>query len=62
LAYLLKDKSIDYIVLNIFIYAAIWILLMTLMRTSNKVNELEHLYDDVRRYSELVEIYTLILK
>jgi hypothetical protein len=35
---------------------------MTLMRTSNKVNELEHLYDDVRRYSELVEIYTLILK
>lgn len=55
LIYLLKDKSIDYIVLNIFIYAAIWILLMTLMRTSNKVNELEHLYDDVRRYSYELE-------
>jgi signal transduction histidine kinase len=55
LAYLLKDKSIDYIVLNIFIYAAIWILLMSLMKASNKVNELEHLYDDVRRYSYELE-------
>jgi signal transduction histidine kinase len=55
LVYLLKDRSIDYIVLNIVIYTAILVLLMTLLRTSNKVNELEHLYDDVRRYSYELE-------
>lgn len=55
LIYLLKDKSMDYIVLNIIIFAAIWVLLKAFMRTSNKVNELEHLYDDVRRYSYELE-------
>lgn len=65
LAYLLKNRSIDYIILNIFMYAAICILLVTLKRISNKVNKLEHLYDDVRRYSyelentkKQVEIYS----
>lgn len=55
LAYLLKDKGTDYMLLNIFVYAAIWVLLTTLKRAFNKVDELEHLYDDIRRYSYELE-------
>lgn len=55
LIYLLKDKSIEYIILNVFVFAAIWILLMTLKKTSRKVTDLEYLYDDVRRYSYELE-------
>lgn len=55
LVYILKDKSIDYIVLNIFIYSAIYIILTALKKNSYKVSELENLYDDVRRYSYELE-------
>lgn len=55
LIYLLKDRGFDYILVNIFIYAGIWILLTSLKKTENKVRELEHLYDDVRRYSYELE-------
>jgi signal transduction histidine kinase len=53
--YLLGGKAIDYILLNIIIYAAIWVLVMIIKKASDKVNELEHLYDDVRRYSYELE-------
>lgn len=53
--YLLRNQSMEYIVLNILIYAGIWIVLIELKKTSNKVREFEHLYDDVRRYSYELE-------
>lgn len=55
LIYLIRDIGRDYVFLNAFMFTGIWILLYYLKGVFNKVNELEHLYDDVRRYSYELE-------
>ncbi|GAA0725714.1 sensor histidine kinase [Clostridium malenominatum] len=55
LSYLIKDFSVEIILMNLFIYSLCIILMLNINKLMDKSSTLEYLYDDVRRYSYELE-------